>query len=301
MINSLLTTKNVCAVIVTYNPNIKEFKENLNSILNELGNVCIVDNSTSKSIQKDIINLNHSSVKIITLNENKGIALAQNYGMDWAFSNGYYGVLLLDQDSRVSDGMVEVLCNEYNMLVQKSIKVACIGPLIYNRDSNEKTLYGRQNVEVPNSVVEVEKTLSSGSLISKEAYSSIGEMDSSLFIDLVDWEWCWRAKKKEYVTYISTQVIMAHRLGEGRKKILGFDIGIPAPIRHYYQFRNYLILFKRDYVPRTFKIKYLIIYILKFFFYVFFVSPRKTRFKWMVLGISDAFKGVHGPVKVDRG
>ena len=44
-------------------------------------------------------------------------------------------------------------------------------------------------------------------------------------------------------------------IGNGHKKILFWEIGVPAPIRHYYQYRNSLDLMKIDYLSLNWKIK----------------------------------------------
>jgi rhamnosyltransferase len=89
---------------------------------------------------------------------------------------------------------------------------------------------------------------------------------------------------------------MAHRLGEDRYHFFGMSIGVPSPIRHYYQFRNTIIMFNRSYVPLSFKCKYMIILLFKLFFFSIFVKPRAIRFKMMSKGILDAMKGVKGDI-----
>jgi rhamnosyltransferase len=39
--------------------------------------------------------------------------------------------------------------------------------------------------------------LSSGFFYSREVIEKIGLKNEDLFIDLVDWEWCWRARSKD--------------------------------------------------------------------------------------------------------
>ncbi|QSF44111.1 glycosyltransferase family 2 protein [Paenibacillus tianjinensis] len=295
MTDSDLNYSNVCIVIVTFNPNIIELRASIENLKENKLNVCIVDNSIEDEIQR-AVKLFKSFSQIITLGENKGIAEAQNHGMNWAFSNGFKAVLLLDQDSYINKKLLDDLCSSYNYLSKEEIKVACVGPLTYNRDKTERDLYTKKRRNSGMNLMKVDKTLSSGSLIAKETYQIIGGMEVGLFIDLVDWEWCWRAREKGYETYIIADSIMAHRLGEGRRELAGFGIGIPSPIRHYYQFRNTLLLFKRSYVPIKFKIKYSLVLIFKFFYFPLFVSPRKERLKWITKGVVDFIIGKTGSI-----
>ena len=108
------------------------------------------------------------------------------------------------------------------------------------------------------------------------------------------------SRKVGYSTYVTNEVKMAHRLGEDRYHFLGKSIGVPSPIRHYYQFRNTLIMFNRSYVPLSFKLKYMLILPFKLFFFTLFVNPRAVRFKMISKGIIDALKGVKGDINGER-
>jgi rhamnosyltransferase len=284
----------ICAIIVTYNPNINELRENVQSVLSQVQEICIVDNSTSPSLQKEVMNINQlPRVYVISNGDNLGIAEAQNQGLDWALDHGLRAFLLLDQDSKLLDGTTERLLYHYNYLTKQNKKVACIGPLAFNRDKSEDTIYHNYREE-DELVIEVQQTLSSGSLISRDTLQAVGKMESELFIDLVDYEWCWRAKEKGFSTYIARDVKLAHRLGDDRISFLGINIGIPSPIRHYYQFRNTLKMFVRAYVPNNFKGKYLILLPIKYVVYPLLADRGVTRFKMINKGILDAFRGIKG-------
>lgn len=286
--------KDVCAIFVTYNPDLDEFTENLQSVIHQVGHICIVDNSTNESLQQGIINLSKRfNNKAIINGENIGIASAQNKGFKWAIENGYEAFLLLDQDSKLKEDTVSGLIQSYHSLIKQGFKVACVGPLAYNRDKTEEDVYHIPTSEEQD-VIEVQETLSSGSLISKQTLTEVGYMEESLFIDLVDYEWCWRAKLKGYSTYIANKVKVAHRLGDDRHKILGINIGIPSPMRHYYQFRNTIKMLFRSYVPFNFKRRYIILLPIKFFFYPIFAGKGLLRLKMIIKGLIHGIKGVDG-------
>lgn len=290
--------EHVCAILVTYNPNVNELKDNILSVTDHVGMICLVDNSTDPDIQNKILDLQAAfNLHVIPNRDNLGIAQAQNQGFDWAIHQGYDFFFLLDQDSKITNDTVEKLLSNYCELSNKNRKVACIGPLAFDRDKSEDNVYNQYGQEEER-IVEVSETLSSGSLISKEAIAEIGKMEEDLFIDLVDYEWCWRAKERGYSTYISKDVKLAHRLGEGRVGVSRFSIGIPSPIRHYYQFRNTLIMLKRSYVPRNFKVRYMVVLPVKFLFFMFLSKPRLVRFKYMIQGVVDGIKGKKGKYSV---
>lgn len=300
MADSIIEIKNVCAIVVTYNPNVDELKENIESVINQVGGICIVDNSTDATRQEEVLAIQEEgTLHVISNKGNFGIAFAQNIGMKWALDKGYDAFFLLDQDSKLMEETVLKLIGEYNYLLDQNKKVACIGPLAFDRDKSEDNVYHSYG-SGDERIIEVPQTLSSGSLIPKNAFINIGGMEEDLFIDLVDYEWCWRAEKKGYSTYVTKEVKMAHRLGEDRYHFLGMSIGVPSPVRHYYQFRNTLKMFGRSYVPFSFKVKYMVILPFKLLFFTLFVNPRTVRFKMIFKGIIDALKGVKGNINGDR-
>lgn len=300
MAESMLSIQDVCGIIITYNPNIEELKENIESVIDQVGGICIVDNSTNETLQNKILSIsNHANIHVISNMENLGIASAQNIGMEWALNKDYAAFFLLDQDSKLMEETVAMLVRDYNYLLSRDDKIACIGPLAFDRDKSEDAVYHKYD-SGEEKIIKVKQTLSSGSLIPKASFIGIGGMEDDLFIDMVDYEWCWRAEELGYSTYVTNDVKMAHRLGEDRIRFLGKSIGVPSPIRHYYQFRNTMIMFKRPYVPFSFKIKYSLILPFKFFFFTFFVKPRAVRFRMISKGIIDALKGVKGNINGDR-
>ena len=94
------------------------------------------------------------------------------------------------------------------------------------------------------------------------------------------------------------KALIAHKLGDGKKRILFFvDVGIPSPIRHYYAFRNTILLFRRPYVPNTWKIISFIKIMFKLIIYPFFLDNGVKRLRFMVMGIKDGLLCRDGVIK----
>ena len=73
---------------------------------------------------------------------------------------------------------------------------------------------------------------------------------------------------------------------------MGFlRIGISDPIRHYYQVRNTLLLFKRDYTPNYWKYSGLVKIIFKLVVYPIILDHGYERFRYILLGIKDGLLG----------
>lgn len=242
----------VYALLVTYNPDSEQLQQSINILKLEVDYILICNNSV---FNLDITCENDNKCHVMNFGENLGIARAQSIGMDWCFSNGASFVLQMDQDSLLSVGTVKQLLERYRLLEINGYRVGMIGPTHYDRFDgkiDEKRIISGKNIRDFN-VVEVHATLSSSCLISKDAYDLVGGMDDGLFIDYVDWEYSWRLKKHGYLTYRAEDILLAHRIGGGVKKIIGrFDVVVPSPIRHYYHTRNTIILLFRSYTPKEF-------------------------------------------------
>ncbi|MBT2657261.1 glycosyltransferase family 2 protein [Bacillus sp. ISL-18] len=280
----------VCAVMVCFYPDIEELSSNINAIVGQVEKLIIVDNS-EKPVNHNFLNENDQVSKIewVSLKENLGIGAAHNVGIKMALEQNFDGILLLDQDSNPPKNLVKELASGMEFLNDQGIKVACLGPDIFNKNTNEtyKPLVNK-GVELSEDFVEKDVLISSGKLISAEAVKQIGMMDEALFIDLVDFEWCWRARKDGFRVFSSKRVRMGHMVGQKNVKILNvYNLLIPSPLRHYYQFRNTIFLLKRGYVPRYWKIKALIERCIELFLYSLLISPRLIRSRYIFKGIKD--------------
>src|SRR5690606_36905073 len=86
--------------------------------------------------------------------------------------------------------------------------------------------------------VDVDHLISSGCLISLDAIEKIGTFEESLFIDYVDTEWCWRARRKGFRLLGVGSAHMKHNLGDDEFIAFGQPRTLHAPFRLYYQMRN---------------------------------------------------------------
>ncbi|MDQ1000798.1 GT2 family glycosyltransferase [Neobacillus niacini] len=199
--------KKIAGVLVCYNPNIEELKECVLSIIPQIDKLYIVDNTEKQSylINTGIIQLD-SKIELIELKENIGIAAAQNIGIQKAFENNFEAILFLDQDSKPPKNLVVELLNGITQLENEGSKVATIGPMVYNRDSNSEYKSLINKGKDISDFIEKDAIISSGSIILKEVYEDVGRLENELFIDVVDFEWCWRARQKGYKSFISKKV-----------------------------------------------------------------------------------------------
>jgi rhamnosyltransferase len=200
----------VCGVVVTYHPD-PGFPARLSSISSQVDAMVIVDNGSADA---EVGMLRAASAQggmsLILNSENLGIARALNLGVQQAAILGYRWILLLDQDSRVHDDLLDALLAVYDSFPEKE-HLALIG-------SGYRDL--RRELAKPSTAAvsgcrwdEVEAVITSGSLLSLAAYSDIGPFREDFFIDLVDNEYCIRAKTLGYRLINSHRPLMSHSVG----------------------------------------------------------------------------------------
>lgn len=274
-------------IIVLYNPNLSIFEKVLNSISNQVDLIFIADNSPIQIDEKLIGNNRRILYK--KMSGNIGIAAAQNIGIKYFTGLNFTHVIFLDQDSIPETNLISLLVEDLNYLLEKKINVGAIGPRPINRENNKKYKAKiDKGTKLTKNITEVNQLISSASLVSIMCYKEIGLLEEELFIDGVDHEWCWRAKKIGKLRFfISEKAHLSHKLGEGDRFFIIRNVAIPTPFRTYYQFRNYFILARRQYVPFYWKISNGIKYFIKFFYYPIFLNNRKEYFVNISRGIKD--------------
>jgi rhamnosyltransferase len=278
----------VFAIIVLYNPDLIMLIDNLSCLRNQVSKLIVIDNSPNR------INLNNIPVKIdfsYYNSNNNGIAGAQNIGIDLAIKNNAKFILFMDQDSCPSNEMVSTLLSDFKKLKNNNINIAAIGPIPINSQNNlpyTARLRKSKPLQIDNNLYKVNELISSGMLIDITTFDKIGVLDEKLFIDGVDHEWCWRAILNNFQIFQTRNTNILHSLGEGDKTILGIRIAISSSFRIYYQYRNYIYLFKKSHVPVYWKLNNLIKYSIKYLYFPFFISFK--YFSRINKGILDGFK-----------
>ncbi len=175
-----------------------------------------------------------------------GIAGAYNAGLAELFARGCDAVALFDQDSSVPPRFFATMREVCPGFTTRSFLA---GPRIF--DENDR----RYLPELATDGVHVRRLpmhadapvqrcgflISSGSVISREAYARLGRFDEALFIDHVDTEYCLRALARDVPLYVVPQLVLPHRIGNKRRHRFGpFEMSaMNHPwYRRYYSARN---------------------------------------------------------------
>ncbi len=239
---------NICAVIVTYHPD-DCLAERVEAIAEQVSSVVIVDNGSEPEARERICALSLPCAYHCILNEdNRGIATALNQGIAWAQSQGFAWVLTFDQDSQISDGFTASLIQVYDACPDKAV-LAIVGAN-YTHAGQNLSGYPASDLTYGggDGWREVVMAITSGSLMSLEAYARIGPFMDALFIDHVDTEYCLRARAKGFHIVVTDAPLMVHSVGQlTPRRMLGRQVWTfnYSPLRWYYRTRNHIYLLRR--------------------------------------------------------
>lgn len=265
-------------IIIVYNPD----SSNLVKKIEQITDYCIVivDNSEYASITQNL----PQNVTYIPLMKNKGIAYAQNVGIDIANKKGFDYVLFFDQDSDYDNTVVSKLLTDFFVLQKIDDSLGAMGPAVLEKGNS--LMYDHRLEAEDAGFVKTDRIISSGMMASCPLLKRIGGMKEELFIDYVDSELCWRLQSKGYSIYVDKNIKLYHSIGNRKIHIGPVSFIFSAPIRYYYQYRNFIFLCFMHYVPLVWKVKNAIRKLFEFFF-IPFAMRNITCLKYMVKGIKD--------------
>lgn len=217
----------VFAGIITFNPDIFRLRECISSIMFQVDQVVIIDNFSKNIMEiKKLSNTLNDNITIICNDNNSGVANALNQLFSWGDENGYKYVLTLDQDSKCPNQIISILksyiCRD---------KVAVVGPQIYDRNKGE-TICNKEGY------TEVDNCITSGSMSSIDAWKNIGGFDEWMFIDGVDFDYCFRLRQDGYKIYQINNIVLEHQIGNIQIRHFLF---CKVVVRNHSSFRKYYI------------------------------------------------------------
>ncbi len=290
----------VCAVVVTWQPDLGVLRELLDALSPQVGHMVVVDNGTRDPRFHELCAA-RSDIVLIASGENQGLAHAINKGIDRARGlQGVSHVLLMDQDSVPVRGMVDALRDALTQ-VEANTRVAAVGPCF--RDPREPEGAPFVRIRFPFNkkmrcdgnceTVPCDFLISSGCLIPLAVLDDVGGMDGALFIDNVDLDWCFRASAAGYTLHGACAAHLRHSLGEARRHVPGLprDIVVHSPRRLFYMMRNRVLLYRRAYTPRRWVAQDVLRLIVKFLLFALLVAPRGKNMRCMLAGL---WTGAHG-------
>jgi rhamnosyltransferase len=283
----------ICAVIVTYYPD-SDLLDRIERVTKQVAQTVIVDNGSPASCIEQIRKVAQKWVVHLILNgSNEGIARALNLGVQWAASRGYRWILTLDQDTSVDTNMIDSLAEVFHFYPLPE-RLAVIGSNYRHKVNGALSC---DDVIGPNGFPgrEMKTVLTSGSLVSVDAFQAIGGFREDFFIDCVDHEYCLRARARGFHVVMTSKPIMEHGIGHlTEHRLLWKKVGTSnhSPGRQYFMTRNSLIL-AREHIrkePRWI-LGYLWVWAKSIVLVFLFEEERLAKLKNIIRGCVDGLLG----------
>ena len=231
----------ICAGIVMFNPDIERLRENVLAIAGQVDRVIRGDNGSDNisEIKTFLHRTEDSRIQLFQFDENKGIACALNRICTEAADQAYRWVVTLDQDSVCPSHLVR----EFSKYIPMD-DVALICPVIKDRNRE-----GSGKTEPLHGFKEVDRCITSGSMLSLSDWRMIGGFDESMFIDGVDFDLCIRLRKNGKKIIRVYDVELLHELGNIKmRKFLFWDVIVKnhSSFRKFYIARNTIYLARKN-------------------------------------------------------
>ena len=276
--------------VILYNPD-NDVIRNVTSYIDHIECLYVVDNKNGDKIINKL--QAKYSEKIIPVRhlENMGIAYSLNEVTNLA-KKKYDLLLTMDQDSCFYRDSMKVYKSELAKFDWD--ETLGIGPAIVNYDFVDK-----DSTEVKwEGII---RLITSGNVISLKNAIKIGGFNEQLFIDEVDYDFCYKGVARGLKMYMNLSgVYLLHSLGNTfTRNVLGhtFYIMNHNKIRKYYIFRNRLVVAKSYWkvmgLGDTWK-QYLKSNMRLVFDVIFFENDKIGKMKYMTLGLCDFIIGKLG-------
>jgi rhamnosyltransferase len=235
---------NVCAGVTAYNPG-TGFDQRINAIAGQVALVIVVNNGDLNSLSRE----NFADNVEIRFNNNVGaMAGALNIALREARLRNFDYLVTFDQDSVVPPELIAGLiaaCGDTGAPI--------VGPNYFNSATQAP---GRFNIyrgglmisrwfPKPAGFHEAYCVITSGMLIALNDLTRNLEYREDFLVDLVDVEFCLRARSLGLRVVVNTDVSMSHALGYRLTGSWRFSATHYGPFRRYLATRNRIVLWRQ--------------------------------------------------------
>lgn len=281
----------IIALITLYNPD-QTVIDNIKTIIPQADKIYLSDNSPDNH-ESTFMNL--EKVEYRFNNGNMAISGAFNRilkdkAIDW--SNDDY-VIFFDQDSSIKPNHITRLIKRFDSLIKHGINVGCLGPVFFNRSLNKIPMPKiKKRINKYDFLV---KSIITSSMLSKYGIlKDVGFWNEDVFLDMADWDICWRLRAKGYECVETEATVLNHAVGSGNVKVGPINIRENTLVREYYQSRNYLYLLHKKYVPIKYKLRFIQNLTIRPILHYFYLDNGEKRMQYIREGIRDYKKGYFG-------
>lgn len=296
------------AAVVTFHPD-TDWPTRLDAVLREHPRVTVVDNSTNSSAQAFVAKTAASRrrCQLRQLPDNPGIGAALNHAFSALTTEGHDVAVAYDQDSSPAPGFSAAL---------SATAAAIPGAAVIGANWTDPRHPGRParflRPSLPfglcfsrtPAICDLSGLLcviTSGSRFDLRIWTTLGGFDEGLFLDLVDTDFCLRARAAGHVIAASAAARLEHHRGEKETvRLLGYDFhpAFTPPFRLRCLSRNRILIFRRRRLRPLAWTLYDTLYGVKLAADALLLEDQKlARIGAMLRGTWDGLRNRAGPVR----
>lgn len=245
----------VLACVVAYLPQADRLAALIERLRPDVAGLLVIDNGQTIDPQAAPWN-RMEGVTWYRAPHNLGMGAALEVARGRVLAEGFDFLLSFDQDSLPPLGYVPQLLGIWGR--EADATWAALGAAVLDEATGERLPVTRVDGQgalvasgalAPGPAVAVDHVITSGCLVAAPALAAVGPFRADWFIDLVDTEWCWRARHRGLAVLQTGEVAMAHTIGQAGVRVLGRRVLAHAPARVYFQVRNALWLLRSREIP----------------------------------------------------
>lgn len=259
-------TPRVLACVVAYHPDSHRLSALIARLLPDVAQVLVIDNGqTIDPVAEPWSGM--TTVQWHLAPGNLGVGAALNLARQRALDGAFDFLLSFDQDSLPPAGYVASLLGVWARAVDAAGGWAALGPAVRDETTGRALpvqcvdphlrLVASADPWSAQQTVAVDHVITSGCLYQVAALAAVGPFRGDWFVDMVDTEWCWRARHRGWSVQQTGAVVLQHTIGKAGVKVLGRQVLAHPPQRIYFQVRNTLWLLRSREVPRGWRRKLL--------------------------------------------
>jgi len=259
--------------------------------------IILIDNE-SQNDYSDEINKNEK-IYIIKNENNEGFAHANNQGIKYSLKNGFDYVLLLNNDTVITNNLLDSLIKQSNNLNQKIVQPLILnhdGTKVWNAGGTINNFFGTFQTHKKDESFKNFKSYMDFTdwftgccvLIKSEVFNDIGYFDERFFAYYEDIDFSIRLKANGYSIAMMNDSYLKHFESASSKSINESE-GNLSPYVHYLNIRNHILLLKKHSIlfNAIGASLYQLIKILSYLIY-FLIRFRFNKFRIVLKGFIDA-------------
>ena len=288
------------AVVTLFYPK-PEMAENLKTLGEQVTWLILSDNTPDGGNQALFSGI--PNAVYLANHANLGLAAGINRGLDTEEVRKSDYVFFFDQDSKVPENHIATMIRDWET-IEKDHRIGLLGPRFYDEITetyNADAILENRTEDSSDTYIPIAQMITSSMMTTYNIMKDIGFWNEELFLDYGDYDLCWRLAAAGYELFITKNVLLKHRLGEGSvdAKVKGqtFRLAYGAPVRKYYQTRAAIKLLRKNYVPISWR-KILKQNLTIWRYYDLKYLPEKWKnTRYYHKGLLDGILGKNGPMR----